>query len=91
MPEDFVRDMILLYSHDGGSVWDGCCGSGTVPRVARELHRDGWGTDVNPKADRAVREAGPDGAGAQVRGGGRKAGQMATQPSISYCPACPSD
>ena len=59
MPEDFVRDMVLLYSHDGGSVWDGCCGSGTVPRVARELHRDGWGTDVNPKAVELSRRLDP--------------------------------
>ena len=50
MPDDFARDMILLYSKKGDAVWDGCCGSGVVPRAARRLGRDGYGTDVNPKA-----------------------------------------
>lgn len=50
MPEDFARDMILLYSNEGDLVWDGCCGSGTVPRMAWQLDREGFGTDVNPKA-----------------------------------------
>ena len=59
MPEDFARDMIMLYSQEGDSVWDGCCGSGTVPRTARDLHRDGWGTDVNPKAVELCRKLDP--------------------------------
>lgn len=50
MPEDFARDMILLYSKKGDIVWDGCCGSGTVPIVASRLGRFGIGTDVNPNA-----------------------------------------
>lgn len=50
MPEDFARDMILLYSNKGDLVWDGCCGSGTVPRVAFSLERVGYGSDINPKA-----------------------------------------
>ena len=50
MPEDFARDMIYLYSEIGDTVWDGCCGSGTVPRLAWKLGRCGFGTDVNPKA-----------------------------------------
>jgi len=50
MPKDFARDMIILYSEKGDLVWDGCCGSGIVPRIATELNREGLGTDVNPKA-----------------------------------------
>jgi len=50
MPEDFARDMITLYSNEGDIVWDGCCGSGIVPRIANRMNRIGLGTDVNPKA-----------------------------------------
>ena len=50
MNADFARDMILMYSHEGDLVWDGCCGSGTVPIIASGLRRLGMGTDVNPKA-----------------------------------------
>lgn len=50
MPVDFARDMIKLYSNKGDMVYDGFCGSGTVPRVANELGRIGYGSDVNPKA-----------------------------------------
>jgi len=47
---DFVRDMITIYSHKGDLVYDGFCGSGTVPIVAASLGRYGLGTDINPKA-----------------------------------------
>ena len=50
MPKDFARDMITLYSNPGDFVWDGCCGSGIVPRMATQLNRDAFGSDVNPKA-----------------------------------------
>lgn len=50
MHPDFARDMILLYSNPDDLVWDGCCGSGTVPREAYRLGRRAIGTDVNPKA-----------------------------------------
>ncbi len=50
MPLDFARDMIYLYSKKGDLVWDGCCGSGIVPRMAWKYDRIGIGTDVNPKA-----------------------------------------
>lgn len=50
IPKDFARDMITLYSKEDDIVWDGCCGSGIVPRIANEMKRTGLGTDVNPKA-----------------------------------------
>ena len=50
MPEDFARDMIYLYTKENDVVWDGCSGSGTVPRIANLLDRIGLGSDVNPKA-----------------------------------------
>lgn len=50
IPEDFVRDMIKLYSKKGDLVFDPMCGSGTVPRIANLLDRIGYGCDVNPKA-----------------------------------------
>lgn len=50
MPEDFARDMIYLYTKENDVVWDGCCGSGTVPRIANQYGRKGLGSDVNPKA-----------------------------------------
>jgi len=43
-------DMIKLYSKSNAIVWDGFCGSGVVPRIAKQLGRRGIGTDVNPKA-----------------------------------------
>lgn len=50
MPKDFARDMITLYSKENDVVWDGCCGSGIVPRIANKMNRIGLGTDINPKA-----------------------------------------
>ena len=50
MPKDFARDMITLYSKEEDIVWDGCCGSGIVPRTANEMKRIGYGTDINSKA-----------------------------------------
>lgn len=50
MPKDFARDMITLYSKEDDTVWDGCCGSGIVPRIANKMYRQGWGSDVNKKA-----------------------------------------
>ena len=50
MSPDFARDMIKIYSKKGEVVWDGCCGSGVVPRMASELGRESIGTDINPKA-----------------------------------------
>lgn len=50
MPEGFATDMVTLYSKEGDIVWDGCCGSGTVPRTARNLGRIGIGSDVNDKS-----------------------------------------
>lgn len=60
MPEDFARDMIYLYSKENDVVWDGCCGSGTVPRIANELNRIGMGSDVNPKAISLAQEHDPE-------------------------------
>ena len=50
MSPDFARDMIKIYSKRGDTVWDGCCGSGVVPRMAADLDRNAIGTDINPKA-----------------------------------------
>jgi len=50
MPKDFARDMITMYSQENDIVWDGCCGSGIVPRMANQMNRKGYGSDVNPKA-----------------------------------------
>ena len=60
MPEDFARDMIELYSKSGDVIWDGCCGSGTVPRVANRMERDGIGSDVNPVAIDIAKRNDPD-------------------------------
>jgi len=60
MPEDFARDMIYLYSEEGNFVWDGCCGSGIVPRMARQLGRATLGTDINPKAIALCKEHDPN-------------------------------
>ena len=50
MPKDFARDMILLYSNENDIVFDACCGSGIVPRIANEMNRIGLGSDINQKA-----------------------------------------
>ncbi len=60
MPEDFARDMIYLYSKENEVVWDGCCGSGTVPKIANKLNRIGIGSDVNPKAIKLSCEHDPE-------------------------------
>lgn len=59
MPKDFARDMITLYSQPGNVVWDGCCGSGIVPRMADDLNRIGLGSDVNPKAIELTKKHSP--------------------------------
>ena len=41
MPKDFARDMINLYSQESDVVWDGCCCSGIVPRIANQMNRKG--------------------------------------------------
>lgn len=56
MNPDFARDMILMYSKENQIVWDGCCGSGTVPIIASRLIRFGVGSDINPKAVSLARE-----------------------------------
>jgi len=60
MPEDFARDMIELYSKPGEVVWDGCCGSGVVPRIANRMGRTGFGTDINPLAIEIARKNDPE-------------------------------
>jgi len=61
MPQDFARDMILLYSREGDVVWDGCCGSGTVPKKANQMGRKGVGSDVNPIAIKLSKSKDPEG------------------------------
>jgi len=56
MPKDFARDMITLYSKKYDVVWDGCCGSGIVSRIANQMKRKGYGSDVNPKAIELARK-----------------------------------
>lgn len=50
MSSEFATDMIKIYSKKGDLVWDGCCGSGVIPRAAARLQRQPLGTDINPKA-----------------------------------------
>lgn len=61
MHPDFVRDMIKMYSKEKDTVWDGCCGSGTVPRIADQFGRLGIGSDVNPKAVDLAQRKHPNG------------------------------
>lgn len=60
MPNDFARDMITMYSQKADVVWDGCCGSGIVPRMANQMNRIGYGSDVNPKAIDLCRNHDPE-------------------------------
>jgi len=62
MNPDFARDMIKIYSKEGDKVWDGCVGSGTVARIANQLHRKGFGSDVNPKAIDLAKRHDPENA-----------------------------
>jgi len=62
MPADFARDMIKIYSKVGDLVWDGMCGSGTVPRMANQLGRHAKGSDINPKAIELAKEHDPENA-----------------------------
>lgn len=50
MPADFARDMIMLYSREGETVWDPMGGSGVVTREAAKLKRTAIYSDINPKA-----------------------------------------
>lgn len=63
MPKDFARDMITLYSNEGDIVWDGCCGSGIVPRTANQMNRFGFGSDVNMKAIQLSKKHDPENIG----------------------------
>lgn len=59
MPQGFASDMIKMYSKKGDVVYDGMCGSGTVPRMANQLERIGVGSDINPKAIELARKHDP--------------------------------
>lgn len=56
MNQDFVRDMIELYTDEGDSVLDPYVGSGTVYLKACELKRIAHGIDINPDAVHLIRE-----------------------------------
>ncbi len=63
MPKDFARDMITMYSKKYDVIWDGCCGSGIVPRIANQMKRKGYGSDINPKAIELSQNHDPDNLG----------------------------
>ncbi len=61
LPEKFIR----LFSHQGETVLDPFCGSGTTNSVAMKLGRNSVGIDVNPyssqlSTDRLLQEGGQD-------------------------------
>ena len=45
-PESLIKRLILLHSNVGDTVFDPFCGSGTIPRVANSLLRNGGGWDL---------------------------------------------
>lgn len=44
-----IRQLIEFYSEIGDTVLDGFCGTGTVPKEADKLNRNGIGCDVRPE------------------------------------------
>ena len=48
---DWVASVILAHSEVGDTVLDPFCGTGTVPRVAEELGREGYGIDIRASAE----------------------------------------
>lgn len=56
-PPELVRRYVIGHTKPSGVVLDPCCGLGTVPRIAKELGRVGWGCDLLPhRVERARRE-----------------------------------
>ncbi len=54
--EELVRFLIEMFSDPGELVYDPMCGSGTVPRIAKQLGRVGIGSDINEDALKIARE-----------------------------------
>lgn len=46
-PSEFM-ERLYQRSQKGGRVWDPCCGTGSIPKAADALSRQGHGTDINP-------------------------------------------
>jgi DNA modification methylase len=55
-PEELPRRCIRLYSFVGDTVLDPFAGSGTTLKVARELHRNSIGYEINPEFESLIRE-----------------------------------
>lgn len=58
--DELVRMLVGLYSNEGEWVVDPMCGSGTVPLLAYQLGRYGYGQDINPKAIEICKTKNPD-------------------------------
>ncbi len=48
-PEEIPRRLVKLYSYYGETVLDPFLGSGTTAKVARDLGRNSWGYEINPR------------------------------------------
>ena len=54
-PEEIPRRLIRLYSFQGETVLDPFLGSGTTMKVARELGRNSWGYEIDPRLERIIK------------------------------------
>ena len=55
-PEEIPRRLIRLYSFQGETVLDPFLGSGTTMKVAREMGRNSWGYEIDPKLEKIIKQ-----------------------------------
>lgn len=55
-PEELPRRVITLFSYVGETVLDPFCGSGTTMKIARELHRNSIGIEINNSLAPIIKE-----------------------------------
>ncbi len=55
-PEEIPKRLIRLFSFQGETVLDPFLGSGTTMKVARELERDSWGYEIDPRLGRIIKQ-----------------------------------
>jgi site-specific DNA-methyltransferase (adenine-specific) len=55
-PEEIPQRLIKLFSFQGETVLDPFLGSGTTMKVARELERNCWGYEIDPRLGRIIKQ-----------------------------------
>jgi len=62
-PEEIPRRLVKLYSYYGETVLDPFLGSGTTAKVAKDLGRNSWGYEIDPRLKKVISEKLANGPG----------------------------